>query len=453
MLAQTASTSRFFYGWIVLIACFFTTMMASGTMMAFGVFINPLVEDMGWSHSALSFTYALSSLISGLGVLAIGSYMHIYSLRLLFVIGVFVNGVGLYMTSTVTTLEGFYFWYGFVAALGRSTFFISTATLITRWFELRRGMAMGLTMAGNGIGPFIFSPVVTWLIIRWDWQTAFVAISFTMTSVLVLAYLMMRNHPHDLGLRPYGAAPVEASPPPPSAPPQSATVRQKRVQTANAEPSVGSLWGRILRHQGFWTLSFINFFCCVCHSIPLVHTVGFAQSAGLSDFSASWVLSIMGLSSVVGRIFWGFFADRHGARITLMMTLFMQGVFILWLVGTQDPVVFFLYAIVWGFGYGGVGTQYGVVARELYGPQLFGPGYSGQNCFAMVGMAVGGFLGGYLYDISHTYVTAWLVSFGAGLISALLGMDLLSQGERARAAAQAAAATPEAAPARQTTRV
>jgi MFS family permease len=419
--------------------------MASGTMMAFGVYINPLAEDMGWSHSALSFSYALSAIVSGVGVLAIGSYMHVYSLRFLFVIGVMINGFGLYMTSMVTSLEAFYFWYGFVAALGRSTFMIATATLITRWFEQRRGMAMGLMMAGNGIGPFIFSPVVTWIIVRWDWQTAFMAMSFTMTSVLVLAYLLMRNHPHDIGLKPYGANTVPTVSPRP--------VEQTRVQPATAEPSVGSLWARILRHQGFWTLSLINFFCCVCHSIPLVHTVGFAQSAGLSDFAASWVLAIMGLSSVVGRIFWGFCADRHGARLTLMMTLFMQGAFILWLVGTQDPLVFFLYAVVWGFGYGGVGTQYGVVARELYGMRLFGPGYSGQNCFAMVGMAVGGFLGGYLFDISHTYVTSWLVSFGAGLISALLGMDLLAQGERARAEARTEALTPQATPSRQTTRV
>ncbi len=126
------------------------------------------------------------------------------------------------------------------------------------------------------------------------------------------------------------------------------------------------------------------------------------------------------------------FADRHDARLTLMLTLFMQGTFVLWLVNTQDPAIFFLYALVWGFGYGGVGTQYGVVARELYGARLFGPGYSGQNCFAMVGMAVGGFLGGYLFDVSHGYVTSWLISFGAGLISALLAMDLVGQSERAR---------------------
>ena len=76
MLAQTTPATpvpRLFYGWVMLFACFLTAMMASGTMMAFGVFINPLADDMGWSHSALSFSYALSSIVTGVGVLAIGS--------------------------------------------------------------------------------------------------------------------------------------------------------------------------------------------------------------------------------------------------------------------------------------------------------------------------------------------------------------------------------------------
>jgi len=436
---MTASTPvlaapRLFYGWIILAACFLTTMMASGTMMAFGVFINPLAEDMGWSHSSLSATYAISSIVSGLSILGVGSLMHMYSLRMLFMIGVIVHGIGIYMTSTSTTIGAFYLWYGFIAALGRSVFFITTTTLVTRWFDKRRGMAMGLTMSGNGVGPFVFSPVVTWVILRWDWQTAFVMLGIVMTAVLIVATFLMRNHPHEMGLRPYGASDTPAAPPPPTA---------AKPTAARASNSVGSLWGTVLRNQGFWTLSFINFFCCVCHSIPLVHTVGFAQAAGLSALASAWVLALMGLSSVVGRIFWGFFADRHGARLTLMMTLFMQGSFMLWLVNTQDPAIFFLYAIVWGFGYGGVGTQYGVVARELYGPRLFGPGYSGQNCFAMVGMAVGGFLGGYFFDVSHSYVSAWLLSFGAGFISSLLALDLLTQAEQAKATQAATAAEPE----------
>ncbi len=432
MLSATLPAPRFFYGWVVMAACFVVTLLASGTMMAFGVFLTPMSEDMGWSYSALSLTYAISAIVSGLGILAIGSLIHLYSVRHILLLSGLLHGFGLYMTSTVTTVEGFYLWYGFIAALGRSAFFISTTTLITRWFEKRRGMAMGLTMAGNGLGPFIFSPLVTWIILRWDWQMAFVLLSVTMTAVLVLACFFLRNHPHEMGLMPYGAEAI-------SIPPPSQEVAQ--ATTSRPDNSLGALWGSVLRMPRFWTLSLINFFCCVCHSIPLVHIVGFAQTAGLSVFTSAWVLALMALSSVAGRITWGIFADRHGALLTLMMTLFIQGTMVLWLVNTQDPVIFFLYAIVWGFGYGGVGTQYGMVAREVYGMHLFGPGYSGQMCFAMVGMAVGGFLGGYLFDVSHSYVAAWLISFGAGLISALLAMDLLAQSNRT--GADQASAAPE----------
>ncbi|MGE3538934.1 MAG: MFS transporter [Candidatus Tectimicrobiota bacterium] len=419
---------RVFYGWIVLLACFMVTTVASGTMMAFGVFITPLAEDMGWSHSALSFSYALSALTTGIGVLIVGSFMNTRSVRLIFFLSTLVHCFGIYMTSTATTIGMFYFWYGFVASVGRSAFFLSTTTLITRWFEKRRGLVMGIMMAGNGVGPFVFSPVVTWMIFQWGWQTSYVILSILMTIFLSLSSFLICNHPHEKGLLPYGASP------------RPAPVTPQPAAAAAARPArrEGSLWGEVLRMEGFWSLSLINFFCCVCHSIPLVHVVGFALNAGLSAFASSWVLAIMSISSVVGRIYWGMFADRYGARLALSITLFLQGALILWLVNAQDPVIFFIYAVMWGFGYGGVGTQYGMVSREVFGSRLFGQGYAGQNSFAMVGMSVGGFLGGYLYDISHTYVTAWLVSFASGLISAFIALDLMTQDERAKAEAQAA---------------
>jgi MFS family permease len=259
-----------------------------------------------------------------------------------------------------------------------------------------------------------------------------------MTICLLFGCAFIRNHPQDMGLLPYGAqsAPVAVT----------AVPAVARPVPQASPPKSGSPWGEVLRMESFWTLSFINFFCCLCHSVPLVHVVSFAQSAGLSAFASAWVLAIMSISSIAGRIYWGIFADRHGGRLALMLTLFLPGALILWLVNTQDPVVFFLYALLWGFGYGGVGTQYGIVSRELYGARLFGQGYAGQNSFAMVGMALGGYMGGYLYDLSGSYVTAWLVSFASGLISSLLAMDLLHQADRAKAARGGTTAeTPQAA--------
>ncbi len=284
MVAQSSAAPRLFYGWIVMVACLLITMVSSGTMMAFGVFINPMSADLGWSHSVLSFSYAVSSIVSGAGILVVGSFIHICSVRSLLFWGCLIHGLGLYFTSTVTTVGAFYFWYGFVASIGRSVFILASTTLITRWFEKRKGIAMGITMAGSGLGPFILSPVVTWMILRWDWQTAFVMLSIVITVVVVAMCFVLRNHPHDMGLRPYGAAPLAPTP--------SATLTSVR-DSSTSSGSIGELWNRVLRMEGFWTLSSINFFCCMCHSIPLVHIVGYAESSGLSTFAAAWVLALM----------------------------------------------------------------------------------------------------------------------------------------------------------------
>src|SRR3989442_11617822 len=99
--ASDSACRRFFYGWVVVAACFMVTTVASGTMMGFGVFITPMAEDMGWSHSALSFAYALSALTTGMGVLIVGSFLHSHSVRLIFFLSTIVHCLGIYMPSTV----------------------------------------------------------------------------------------------------------------------------------------------------------------------------------------------------------------------------------------------------------------------------------------------------------------------------------------------------------------
>ena len=107
-----------------------------------------------------------------------------------------------------------------------------------------------------------------------------------------------------------------------------------------------------------------------------------------------------------------------------MLTTFFQAAFMLWLMNAADPVVFFLFAVFWGFGYAGVTMQYGIIARDVFTTEMRGPAFAGVSCAAMLGMASGGFLGGLLYDISHTYITAWWVSLVSGLIAALIAMEM-----------------------------
>jgi predicted MFS family arabinose efflux permease len=142
---------------------------------------------------------------------------------------------------------------------------------------------------------------------------------------------------------------------------------------------------------------------------------GVLASLGRSTFNISYV-------TLVNR--W-----CHGSRCALMLTTFLQAAFILWLMNAAAPIVFFLFAVCWGFGYAGVTMQYGIIAQDVFPTDLRGPAFAGVSCAAMIGMAAGGYLGGLLYDISHTYITAWWVSLFTGLIAALIAMEMARKAE------------------------
>jgi predicted MFS family arabinose efflux permease len=245
-----------------------------------------------------------------------------------------------------------------------------------------------------------------------------------MAAGLILACLFIRNSPEEMGLRPLRTLSET-----PGTDPTTTSTAPSPDQYSRR---TGAIWGEVLRNESFWLLSLTHFFCCVCHAIPLVHVAAFANVAGLSALASAWVLGLMGLMAFVGRIYWGFFADKHGSRFALMLTAILQAVFMLWLMNAADPIVFVLYAVFWGFGYAGVTIQYGIIAKDIFPKHLMTIAFAGVSCFAMVGMALGGYLGGLLADISHTYVTAWWVSLISGLIAALIAMDMARKAEQER---------------------
>ncbi len=405
-----------FYGWIMVFGIFLMVVVSAGIFMSFGVFLNPLLEDFGWTRGTVSLAYSIFMLTGGICTLLIGGMVEHYSIRKILMIGGTIHALGIMLTSTTQELWQLYVFYGVLASMGRSTFNICYVTLVNRWFHEKRGMATGFITSGQGMGPFLFSPFATFLIVAYSWRTAFFVIGIMMLGAVVIAWIFIRNRPEDMGLRALGA-------PPSSTPPSALPTAKTKIE---------NVWGRVLRNEYFWLLSLTHFFCCICHAIPLVHVAAYANVAGLSKPASAWVLGIMGLMSFAGRLYWGFFADRHGSRLALMVTTTLQGVFMLWLINTQDPLVFFLFAICWGFGYAGVTMQYGIIARDVFPTAIRGSAFAGVSCSAMLGMASGGFLGGILYDISHTYATAWWVSLVTGVIAALIAMEMARKAEHER---------------------
>lgn len=180
----------------------------------------------------------------------------------------------------------------------------------------------------------------------------------------------------------------------------------------------------ITRTRTFWELVLLHFSCCVCHAIPLLHIVPYAEQAGLPKLSAAWVLGLMGVSSFAGRIFWGVLADRRGVKPAFVLSTFAQALMMLWVMGAQHPLGFYLWAIVWGFGFSGVMPQYALFVKQYYGMAAFGVTFGAISVAAQLGMAGGGWSGGLLYDLSGGYTASWILSVAAGLTTAVLAVDL-----------------------------
>jgi MFS family permease len=402
------------YAWVILAVSFLVSALISGINTSFGVFLIPLSRQFGWSAGAISFAYSLFMLTNGLSAFGVGRIGDKYGSRLVFFIGGMVFGLSLLLTSMMTEVWHLYLWYGVLAGIGRSPLNVTLVSMISRWFTKRRGLVMGIVNSGTGAGSSLFTPFTSWLIVAFSWQEAYVMMAVMVWVLLTAAVLMLRDDPRDMGYLPYGEED-----------PQGERAKGEKKSSVTPPPQ-GPEWelGDAVRTMQFWELGILHFCCCMCHAIPLVHIVPYAIRSGLAPTTAASILAAIGVFSFLGRIMWGILADRWGPKPAYVLAVFQQGLMMVWLLGTTHPVMFFLFAFFWGIGYGGAMPPYALFVKDYYGLKSFGAIYGGIMVLASLGMAVGGYLGGFLFDLSGSYQPAWMLSLVAGVVTAFVALDL-----------------------------
>ena len=329
-----------YYAWVILAVCFLVSMLIAGINTSFGVFLVPLSRQFGWSAGAISLAYSLFMLTNGLSAFGVGRIGDKYGSRLVFFIGGMLFGLSLLLTSMMSEVWHLYLFYGILAGVGRSPLNVTLVSMISRWFSKRRGLVMGIVNSGTGAGSSLFTPFTTWLIVAFSWQEAYVVMAVMVWVLLTAAILLLRDDPRDMGYLPYGEEATESEP-------------AKGTLTASVKPQPkGSEWelGEAMRTIQFWELGILHFCCCMCHAIPLVHIVPYAIRSGLSPATAASILSAIGVFSFLGRVMWGILADRWGRKPAYVLAVFQQGFMMFWLLATTHPVMFFLFAFLWGIG-------------------------------------------------------------------------------------------------------
>ena len=417
-------TSRIHYAWIVLAAACVLSIAARADSAAFAVFVDPLVALFGWKRGDISFAYALAFLLGLPATIAMGWLGDRYGARPLMITASFLISIGTVLIGTITELWQFYLYYAlFVGSMGHAAFTVLLPVIMTRWFHRHMGLAVGIYWGALGSGPVLFAPLFSWLIETRGWQQAFTAIGVGLGVVLFTFSLFIRSRPSDMGLTAYGE---EAAP---------------KRQTAAAALPPAATFREMLRERTVWYLMAIHHVGCAGHAVILAHGVSMATIRGVPPIEAAAVLSIIAGFSALSRFGFALATDRWGGRTCLTVAIFGQSTSILILLFANEAWMFYAFAVIFGICYGGEMVGFPIINRQLFGANApLGSIYSFQIVGASTGMALGGWLGGVLFDATGAYTSAILVAAAIGYLGVPLSLWLPRHAKTDATAAKAAAA-------------
>ena len=397
-----------FYGWwLVAVAGFIMVVTSVPVFQAIAVWSVALEAQFGWSRTqlglALSFTRIEGSLtgpIAGYLVDRMGTRFMVFS-------GLLILTMGFYLFSQVQNLWMFYLAY-FIMSVGQGQAgWITVMTLLNHWFVRHRGMAMGLAMMGMGVGALILVPLIAWLIDpeadRLGWRrTAEILAVVTLVSAIVLPKII-RNKPEDVGDYPDGEPPV----------PVTAT-------QGEPEEELELTIGQALRTQAFWAISFGHGFGSMVVLATMSHLGLLMQDVGYGLQIAGWIITIQTAVAIVFQFFGGWIGDRIPKNIALFIFTATQGIGVVFLTLGPDIMNFYIFAVLFGIGFGGRTPLTTAIRGDYFGRASFGKILGISTVPMNFLLLIAAPLAGFMRDELGDYDMAFLLLAGFNTLGAVL---------------------------------
>jgi MFS family permease len=380
---------RIFYGWVIVGGGIVITCLGMGTMMSLGIFLQPMSSATGWSRTSISIAALLNFLCMGPASFAWGALSDRLGTRAVVLSGGVLLGFGLMAASQAGTVGQFQIVFGTTIGVAAGSFYAPLTATATHWFVRHRSLAVALISAGFAIGSMTISPLARWLITDYGWRTAMFVLGALSWLFIIPAALLVRRPP---------ALPRAAG----LAASASAADREFTVARALCTPQ-------------FAAIAFTYFACCAAHSGPIFHMVSYAIDCGVPAMAAATVFGAAGVASLSGRVIGGLAADRIGAKRMIVFGLALQALSVSLYVFTRDLASFYGLALMFGFSYGAVMPLYAILVREYFGARIMGTMFGAVNMASTLGMAIGPWAGGWLYDVYGSYFWLYIGSFGIGL--------------------------------------
>jgi MFS family permease len=355
---------------------------------------------MGWSRAGVSAAATLDFLFMGFAAFFWGTLSDRFGTRIVVLAGSVILGLGLVGASRAQSLWQFQLLFGGLIGIAAGAFYAPMVAVASAWIENHRSLAVALVSAGMGVAPLTVAPSASFLITAYDWRTAMLVIGIAAWALLIPACFLVRPAP-----------------------------QRAASATAAADDTPTTEWtaAQALRTPQFAALAGAHFACCAAHSGPIFHMVSYAMVCGIAPLTAVTVYSLAGFSGLGGRLLLGAMADRLGAKPVLVGGLFVQALCIATYLAVARLGEFYALSVVFGLAYGGVMPLYAVLVREFFGARIMGTVFGAVSAFASLGMALGPWAGGYVYDTFHGYTWLHAGSFAIGLAAVAVALSFPSK--------------------------
>ncbi len=379
-------------GWVAVIAGAFVVFIAGNFQYSFGVLVNPLINRFGWSRASISGTVTTRSIASSLTSPLVGILSDRYGYRKFILAGIFLVGISYLLTSRITSLWQLYLFLGAVVGIGIPVFFIPIVSITTRWFGSKSSLANGIIASGFGWAQIVTPPVATYLILQYSWEISLIILGMAALVLGTVAWYFIR-------------APENTGNEPPSEP---TGIDSQKATPPGAEGNY--TLSKALRTPAFWILFLVLMTSSASFQMVVIHIVIAAIDTGITPEAAAFILTLSGITNTAGRLTLGGLATKIGNKTVLLLSLALQALALFFLAGAIDIRAFYIIAAVHGLGYGGVTPLIPTLTGSFFGTRSIGSVFGVLITAYTIGGAFGPLLGGYVFDVTGSYYTAFLVA-------------------------------------------
>lgn len=366
-------------------AVFLLSALAFGALGSISVFLKPLVTEFGWSRGQTSFGYTVISFSSAVFGVLWGYIADRFGTRWFGLIAAFAMSGSLFALSQQASILQFYGLYFLFGAFGNAMVTSPLFANVGFWFTHKPGLALGITASGGAVGQAVVPYLCAVSLELYGWQTTYMLSAACYLALALPVALLIRESPGR---------------------------EQARLQLVDEERTFPLSEREVI----IW-ISVAIIFCCTCMSVPIVHLVPLLTDSGFSLDQATTVLMVLMFSGALGRILGGRLGDLIGALPSYIVMSAGQTLSVFWFPFLDSTVAIYLIAVVFGFTYSGVMSAILVCTRMMVSAKFAARAMSITSFFGWFGMGAGGFMGGYLFDLTGNYDLSFIGAMVVGCIN------------------------------------